>query len=352
MTQVSAIDCSSQQSIRADTMATTRGTRMKRRTFIAGLTATAASAPLARAQPALKAHVIGFLHPGNPDAGAPSFEALREGLRDGGLGADETIRIEARWARGKPEVLTQLAQELVQLRVVLLAVTARPSIEAARAATKELPIVANDLESDPVASGYVESLARPGGNLTGVFLDAPGLCGKWLQQILDVVPNAKKIAVLWDRTTGVYQLNAIKAAAQAQSIEIVVMEFGDNAGLSEALDLGLNQNPQAAILLGSPLIRQGGQRIAEILARRRIPAISQFRTFPDGGGLMSYGPDLMHLYRRLGPFVARILRGARPAELPIERPTKFEFVINLKTARTLDVTVPGPLLMNADEVIE
>jgi len=328
------------------------GKRMRRRTFMAGLAFTTAGPRLTQAQPASKMPVIGFLHPGFPELAVPSFDALREGLRDAGFGSDATIKIEARWARGKPETLAQLAQELVQLRVAVLVVTARPSIEAARAATKELPIVANDLESDPVASGYAESLARPGGNITGAFLDAPSLCGKWLQQISDVVPDAKRIAVLWDTTTGIYQFNAIKAAAKAKSIEIVEMEFRDNDGLEPALDLGLKQGPQAAILLGSPLIRQGGRRIAEILASRRMPAISQFRTFPDGRGLMSYGPDLMHLYRRIGPYVARILRGARPAALPIDRPTKFEFVINLKAAKALEVTVPPSLLTNADEVIE
>jgi putative ABC transport system substrate-binding protein len=296
--------------------------------------------------------VIGFLHPGFPDSSAPSFEALRMGLRDAGLGEDEAIKIEARWARGEPKTLAQMAQELVRLRVSVLVVTARPSIEAARAATNELPIVANDLESDPVASGYVESLAHPGGNITGAFLDAPSLCGKWLQQILDIIPKAKKIAVLWDTTTGSYQLSAIKAAAEARSVEIVVMEFGDNAELASALDLGLRRDPQAAILLGSPLIRQGGPRIAKVLASHRIPAISQFRTFPDSGGLMSYGPDLIHLYRSIGPYVARILRGARPADLPIHRPTKFEFVINLKAAKALDLTVPPSLLTYVDEVIE
>lgn len=328
------------------------GTCMKRRTFVAGLAATAASVRVARAQAPANVPVIGFLHPGTPESGSLIPSALREGLRDAGYIVNETIKVEERWARGKPEIIPQLVRELLQLRVALMIPTARVSIEAARAATKDVPLIANDLESDPVASGYVESLSHPGGNLTGVFLDAPGLCGKWLQQILDVAPNAKKIAVLWDATTGTYQLDAIKAAAEARSIEIVVMEFRDSAGMDAALELGLKHEPQAAILLGSPLIRQGGPRIAEILTGRRIPAISQFRTFPDGGGLMSYGPDLIHLYRRLGPYVAKILHGAHPADLPIERPTKFELVTNLKAAKALGVTMPGPLLMNADEVIE
>jgi putative ABC transport system substrate-binding protein len=161
-----------------------------------------------------------------------------------------------------------------------------------------------------------------------------------------------KIAALWDSTTGTYQLDAIKAAAGAKSIEVVVMEFSDIAGLDTALDSGLNQRPNAVIQLGSPLIRQAGTRIAEILSTRRIPAISQFRTFPDGGGLMSYGPDLIQLYRRLGPYISKVLHGARPADLPVERPTKFELVINLRAAKALGVTFPDWLLATADDAID
>jgi ABC-type uncharacterized transport system substrate-binding protein len=324
---------------------------MRRRDFISLLGGVAAGPLVARAQQAA-APVIGFLHPGFPDSGSPVFDALREGLREVGYVEGDTIKVEARWARGKPEILPRLTQELLQLRAVILVATARPSIEAARAATTELPIVANDLESDPVASGYVESLAHPGGNLTGVFLDAPTLCGKWLQQIGDIVPGVTKIAALWDTTTGTYQLDAIKGAAKAKSIDLSVMEFRDSAGLERELELGLNQGPQAVVQLGSPLIRQAGRRVAEILSTRRIPGISQFRTFPDGGGLMSYGPDLIQLFRRVGPYVSKILHGARPADLPIERPTKFELVINLKAAKALGVTIPDSLLATADDTIE
>jgi putative ABC transport system substrate-binding protein len=306
----------------------------------------------AHAEQAPKVPIVGFLHPGFSDSGSPIFDALGQGLRDAGYVEGETVKIEARWARGKPEVLPQLTRELIQLHADVLVPTARASIEAARAATTDLPIVANDLESDPIASGYVASLAHPGGNLTGLFLDAPSLCGKWLQQISDIVPAVKKIAVLWDATTGTYQLDAIKAAARTASIDVVVMEFRDNAGLDTALEEGLKQGPQAVIQLGSPLIRRAGTRTAEILSAHQIPGISQFRTFPDGGGLVSYGPDLIHLYRRVGPIVGKVLHGARPADLPIERPTKFELVINLKAAKALSVTIPGPLLATADEVIE
>jgi putative ABC transport system substrate-binding protein len=326
---------------------------MNRRKFTALLAAVSlVRSTLAQAQQVQRVPVIGFLHPGFPDFGSPVFDALREGLRDVGYIEGKDVKIEARWARGKPEILPRLTEELIRLRVAVLVATARPSIEAARAATTDLPIVANDLESDPVASGYVASLAHPGGNLTGLFLDAPTLCGKWLQQIGDIVPNVQKIAILWDATTGTYQLDAIRTAAKARSINFVVMEFRDSAGMETALDRGLSQGPQAVIQLGSPLTRQAGPRVAEILSSHRIPAISQFRTFPDGGGLMSYGPDLIYLYRRLGSYLSKILRGAHPADLPIERPTKFELVVNLKSAKALGVTIPASLLATADEVIE
>jgi putative tryptophan/tyrosine transport system substrate-binding protein len=325
---------------------------MTRRTFIAGLMGTLAQSTLTGAQQIQQLPIIGFLHPGFPDSGNTVFDALGDGLREVGYVDGETVKMEARWARGKPETLPQLARELIQIRAAILIAAARPSVEAAVAATKEVPIIANDLESDPVASGFVASLARPGGNLTGLFLDAPTLCGKWLQQIIEIVPNGRRIAVLWDATTGTYQLDAMKGAAKAQSIDILVMEFRDSAGLEKELALGLQQGPQAVIQLGSPLIRQAGPRVAEILSSRHIPGISQFRSFPDGGGLMSYGPDLIHLYRRLGPYVFKILRGARPADLPIERPTKFELVVNVKAAKALKVIVPASLLSSADEVIE
>jgi len=325
---------------------------MRRREFVLALGGLAARPFAARAQQG-KMPVIGFLHPGFPDGiGSPAFSALRDGLRDVGYVEGETVKIEARWARGEPETLAHLTQELIRLHVDVLVPTARPSIEAARAATTDLPIVANDLESDPVASGYVASLAHPGVNLTGLFLDAPTLCGKWLQQMSDIVPAAKKIAVLWDSTTGSYQLDAIKTAATAASIDVIVMDFRDHAGLDVALEAGLKQGPQAVIQLGSPLTRQAGTRTAQILSTHHTPGISQFRTFPDGGGLMSYGPELFDLYRRIGPIVAKILRGARPADLPIERPTKFELVINLNAAKALGVTIPSLLLATADEVIE
>ena len=326
---------------------------MNRRELIALLAGAGITLPeVTQAQQTQRVPNIGFLHPGFPERTAPGFDALRQGLRDVGYVPGDNIKLEIRWARGKPEILPQLVKELVELRVEILVVTGRPSIEAARAATKELPIVATDLESDPIASGFIESLARPGGNVTGLFLDAPSLCSKWLQQMREVLPGVKKIAVLWDATIGRYQLDAINAAAKTISIDVQTMDYHDSEGMLTALELGLNEAPQAVIQLGSPLANQGAQRVAQILSARGIPGISQFRTFPGGGGLMSYGPDLVHLYRGQGAYVSKIIHGARPADLPVERPTKFELVINLKAAKALGLEMPATLLGSADEVIE
>jgi len=253
--------------------------RLKRREFISLLGGAAATWPITvRAQQA-QMPVVGFLHPGVPDAGSPVFDALREGLREAGYIEGDNVKVEARWARGRPELLPQLTQELIKLGSAILVATARPSIEAARSATTTLPILANDLESDPVASGYVESLGHPGGNLTGLFLDAPTLCGKWLQQIGDIVPNVSKVAALWDATTGTYQLDAIKAAAKARSIDLVVMEFRDSPGLEAALKSGLAQGPQAVIQLGSPLTRRQEPVPRKSCRRAASPEYRNFEPF-------------------------------------------------------------------------
>jgi putative ABC transport system substrate-binding protein len=284
--------------------------------------------------------------------GSLALDAFREGLRDVGYVEGENIKIEVRWAHGKPDMLAKLAKELVQIQVDVLIATGRPSIEAAMAATKDLPIVVNDLESDPVASGFVASLARPGGNLTGLFLDAPTLCGKWLQYMREIIPTLTKIGILWDTTTGTYQLEAIRAAAKTLSIDLNVMEFREALEMHNALENGLKQSPQAVIQLGSPLINQAGKRIAETLANSNVPGISQFRSFTVGGGLISYGPDLPNMFRRTATFLFKLLHGAHPSDLPVERPTKFDLVINLMAAKALGIAIPPSMLASADEVIE
>ena len=308
----------------------------------------------AGAQQARKLPVVGFLFPGFSAVSGPGqvYSEFIAGLRKVGFVDGETVRIESRFAEGRPERLAGLADDLVRLKVDVLLAVARPSIDAAKAATRDIPIVALDLENDPVASNYVASLAAPGGNITGLFLDAPGLTGKWLQQVREIAPTARKIAVLWDPNNGETQLRALQAAAGKLSVDLLILEVRDAGGLESALVAGLREKPQALIQLGSPLIRQSGEKIVRILAGQPIPAISMFRSFPDSGGLMSYGPDLGFWYRRLGEYVALILKGAKPATTPVDRPTKFEMVLNLKAAAAMGLTIPTTVLAQADEVIE
>ena len=218
-------------------------------------------------------------------------------------------------------------------------------------ATKDLPIVAHDLETDPVAAGLIASLARPGGNLTGLFLNHADLAAKWLQQITEIRPSARRLAVLWVSNTGPYQLDALSAAATARSSQIAVLEFRGATDLQHALDAGLKDKPDAIVQLGSPLIRAAAKKIAESLTAQRVPGISPYRVFAESGGLLSYGVNLMVMYRSLAPYIFKILHGAKPSDLPIEQPTTFEFLVNLKAAKNLGITIPSAVLVRADDVI-
>ncbi|MFO1083127.1 MAG: ABC transporter substrate-binding protein [Reyranellaceae bacterium] len=278
--------------------------------------------------------------------------ALRRDIGEMSLIDGQTVRVEERWADGEPDRLPTLARELVALDPAVIIAVARASIEAVRAVSMTVPIVGNDLENDPLLAGYAASFARPGGNVTGLFLDAPAICAKWLQQITELVPNLRRLAVVWDPGTGPYQRDAFLAAAKAAAIEATGIEFRGGSRVEAVVERGLKPDVQALVLLGSPLIRRAGGTIAAVAARHRLPGISPFRTFPDGGGLMSYGVDLVEMYRRLVPFVAKVLNGTRPGDIPLEQPSKFELVVNLKAAKALGLAVPASLLTMADEVIE
>lgn len=328
---------------------------MNRRDTVLALAALGALPPATHAQQARRIPLIGWLHPGTAGTvtGASSiFEALRAGLRTSGYIEGETIRIETRWAQGKPEALPGLAQQLVQQKVDLIVAISPSAVRAAAAATRDLPIVALDLETDPVASGLATSLRKPGGNLTGLFLNHADLAAKWLQMVKEIVPGARRIAVLRDANTGPYQIAAITAAAKTMAVSLQILEFRDAAGIQSALNAGLKEKPEALVQLGSPLINTAGKTIADFLVTHRIPAISPFRTFTDNGGLLSYGPNLQMMYRGLAVYISKILKGAKPGDLPVEQPTHFELIVNLKAARAIGVKIPRAILVRADEVIE
>lgn len=278
--------------------------------------------------------------------------ALQSSLRDLGYVEGRNIVIDYRYAGGRPQALPALAAELLKLKPDVLVAISTASIKAAKAADATIPIVATDNQADPVASGLVKSLARPGGTITGLFLDFGGLVGKMLELLTESVPGIRRAAVLWDSAIGRFHLDRLVATAKKMSIAIDVAELRDGADLGAVLNGALKREPQALIQLPSPIILQLSAPIAKFTQANRLPGISIFRPFPESGGLMSYGPDQQAFFARLGPFVDKILKGARPGELAIERPTTFEFVVNLRTAADFGLKIPQAVLLQATKVIE
>ena len=326
---------------------------MDRRTFVASVAGGLLAWPLAvAAQQPVKGQVVGVLYPGS--FSGPILDNALQGLRDLGYIDGKNIAFDVRFARGKPETLPGLAADLVRRKVDVLLTIGPDTLRAARDATSAIPIVAVDLESDPVQAGFARSLAQPGGNITGYFLDQPDLAGKWLELIREAVPGTRRIAVLVDRTTGPWQLASIKRAAEKLGIELQVLEVRTSGDLNRALEAAVKGGSLALVTLSSPLFddRTNTKQIAEFAMEHRLPAISLFRRFAEVGGLMSYGPNQPEYYKRVPVYIDKILKGAKPADLPIEQPTKFDLVINLKAAKALGLTIPQSLLVRADELIQ
>jgi putative tryptophan/tyrosine transport system substrate-binding protein len=328
---------------------------LMRRKIILGVGAGALATPLAAfAQQGRKIPVVGVLHPGSPPPAPlpPSMIGLQQGLREAGYIEGQTILVEYRYAGGRPETMPGLALELVKLKVDVLYAASAGSINALKAVAGTIPVVAADLEVDPIASGFAASFRRPGGNITGMFLDAPGIAGKWLQMLTEVVPGMKSAAVLSSAVSSQWQLESLKAAARTLSIALDVVELRNPAELEALLGTALKKRPQALIQLSSPIVSQFQARIAKFTQDHRLPAISMYTAFPERGGLMSYGPDLPVFFRRVAVYVDRILKGAKPADIPIEQPTTFEMVVNMKTAKALGLKIPETILLQATRLIE
>ena len=323
-----------------------------RRTFLGAIAGGLFATPfVVAAQPAGKVPVVGVLNSGFTGQ-STAIAALRRGLLDLGFIEGQTISLEIRSAGGKPEALPVLAAELVQRKVDSLVALGPAALKAATAATTSMPIIAFDLETNPVAGGYAQSVARPGGNVTGLFLDHPALTGKWLELIREVSPSSRRVALLWDSTTGHWQLAAAKAAAERLGVDFEVLEVRSFADLDGALRASVRKGSKALIQLSSPLVDRHSEQTADFALKHRLPAISMFRAFSEGGGLMSYGPNRREYDRRLALYVDKILKGAKPGDLPVEQPTHYELVINVRTARALSLTIPASLLSRADQVIE
>ena len=329
------------------------GAAMRRREFLAVLGGVAAWPVSVRAQQTPEGvPKIGFVYPGSKEAAASRIEAIMSGLRVSGYAAPAQVELVARIADGDPTRIAPFVEEIIAKNVNLIIANGPPVLHVARSATRTIPIVALDLETDPVASGVAASLGRPGGNITGVFLDFPDFTAKWIELLVENNPKLSRIAVLWDPVTGPVQMESVEKVAESLKIQLVPLEVRRPSDFDGAFSMATQSGAGAMVMLSSPLISANVRMLAELSVRHRLPAITLFPDFARAGGFMAYGPNLLGLFRRVGVLAGKVLRGANPGELPIERPTKFELVLNLRTADALGLSIPPSLLLRADEVIE
>jgi putative tryptophan/tyrosine transport system substrate-binding protein len=327
---------------------------MDRRRFVLTSLVGALAAPLAAgAQQTAKVYRIGILWFTYPHVSEPFFVALRDGLTALGYVEGKSIAFEQRWAERNPDRYPALAADLVQRRVNVIVAGNLESAAAAKAATTEIPIVIT-AGGDPLRSRLVQSLARPGGNVTGVSEVIPDLAPKLLQLLNEAVPRLTRVAVLWDPSNPSYAptRQEFERAAHVRGIHLQSVEVARPREMDRALATIMRVRPGGLVVYVTPITQSYRAQLIEFAATQRLPAMYSAREFVDDGGLMSYGPDHRELFRRAAIFIHKILRGARPADLPIEQPTRFELVINLKTAKALGLTIPPSLLARADQVIE
>ncbi len=307
------------------------------------------AAPLAgQAQAPGKVYRVGYL-----STGAEVFEPFREALRELGYVEGRNLVLEVRLASGQLDRLPGLAEELVRMRVDLIAAVSPPAIRAAKEATATIPIVMAFSGDDPVRSRFVASLARPGGNVTGVMMIADELSGKRLALLHEMLPHKSRIALLaqTNHPASASQAKAAQEAAKALGVELEVLEVRDSRDYDAALGAAAKR-AHGLFVVSNPTFFGDRERLAALAARHGVPVLCEWREMAEAGCLMAYGPNILDLYRRAATFVDRIARGAAPAGLPVERPTKFELTINLKTAKTIGVTVPPALLLQADQLIQ
>jgi putative ABC transport system substrate-binding protein len=329
---------------------------VRRREFIALLTGAAAVWPLsARAQQDAQIRRIGILQglTANDTEWERRLDAFKQRLRELGWIEGRSVSFEYRFADAKPERLPALAAELVQANIDVLVTNAAQPIEAARKATRTIPIVMASV-GDAFGSGYVASLAHPGGNITGLTLVATDQSAKRLQLIKQISPSINRVAVLWNANASGHrlQLKEMEQAAPALGITLLSLPISKADEIAKSLTSAARTDAQAIITMDDPLLQSQRERIVEFGVRQRLPVMGEFRVMPDAGGLMSYGPNVVDMWRHAADFVDNILKGPKPADLPVEQPTKFEFVLNLKTAKAIVLTIPSGVLSIADEVIE
>jgi putative ABC transport system substrate-binding protein len=325
---------------------------MRRRQFIALLGATMTAAPVARAQQKA-VPLIGFLSSALPGPSAPNVAAFRQGLGEAGYVEGQNLAIEYRWAEGSYDRLPEMAADLVARKVDVISAQSTLSARAAKSATSTIPIVFSS-GADPVEAGLVTSLSRPGGNLTGISFLTIELMAKRLELLSELVPQARVIALLVNPniTAAGGLIRDAQEAARTKGVQLPILRAGTENEIDAAFG-ALGQLQAGAIVVGAdPFFASRRDQLVALASRHAVPAIYGARDAADSGGLVSYGTNMTAVYRQLGTYTGKILKGAKPADLPVQQPTIFELVINLKTARTLGLTVPQSLFARADEVIE
>ena len=327
-------------------------TRIERREFISLLGGAAAWPVGARAQQRGKLPTIGFLGSGTPAAQSQWAAALVQRLRELGWIEGHNLAIEYRWAEGRSDSATEFAAEFVRLKVDLIVTYANPIVLAAKQAASGVPIVFA-AAADPLGTGLVASLARPGGNATGLSIQNTDLVGKHLELLRDLIPGLRRLAIMVNvgNSASVLEMRAVQAAARTIGLEVATLEIRRSEDISHALE-ELRGHAEALYVCIDTVLFANRIRISTIALGDRLPTMLSNREFVAAGGLMSYGPNFPDLFRRAADLVDKILRGAKPADIPVEQPIKFELVFNLKSAKALGITVPSRLLFTADEVIE
>jgi putative ABC transport system substrate-binding protein len=326
-----------------------------RRTFIATVTAGILAAPLVgEAQPATGVRRIGFMSLRSGPTDNPQLDAFRRELREMGYLEGRNVVLEIRYAEGTPEKLPGLAAEMVRLRVDVIVTQSGVAAIAASKATKTIPIVMVS-SGDAVRQGLVASLARPGGNVTGLTMISPEISQKRLEVLREMVPTLSRVGVLWcgpGEPVADNEWQETQTAAAALKVQVASLEVRSPQDLASAFGTAAKQRVQAVIVLDCSRLHPNAVRITGLSMKNHLPALYPYSIYSEAGGLMSYGPDLREGARRAATFVDKILKGAKPGDLPVEQPTKFELVLNLKTAKALGLTIPQSLLIRANQVIQ
>ena len=324
---------------------------MKRRMFTQLLAGAVVLPSAAYSQGNPEAPKVGFIYTGPKQLAASRVDAIMNGLRASGHALPQ-VEMVMRVTDGDPAKIAPMTAEILARNVSVFLINGPAALKVAQAATRTVPLIVIDFETDPVVAGYAQSIARPGGNVSGVFLDFPNFAGKWIELLVECVPKLSRIAVMWDPATGPVQVDALRKTAGEIKIQLDILEVKVRGDYLGAFAVAKDRGAGAAIMTSAPLVPASVKDLADLSLRHKLPAITMFSEFPRTGGLFSYGPNLLGGVRQMGMMAGKVLAGTTPANLPIERPSKFELILNSHAAEALGLTIPTSVQVRADEIIE